>query len=405
MRTLSTMITTTVLLAALTHMAAAQDTRDSDQIAALERRLAAQEMLIRHLLERLEAVEAVHPAELDMLRSASLAGSGEEYVLADFHAGTDLMGNLDGLDERLDLMPTLGGYYDFEYLNDSRSSSPGTFRQHHVSMHLSKEYDDYRAFSEVEFEFGARFEGTGGEDLDEARGEVKLEQAWGEYLHSDLLTLRGGFILTPGHWNVNHYPNVVLSTKRPPMVRKIFPESFVGVMGYGTRYWGDFGLTYRAYVGNGESDFFTKQDDNDGKAFGGRVSFHAPTKGSFETFDVGISGYAEEPSNTESTRTWGLDTQIRTGNYELLVEFATRNAEQDRTGLYVQPSYRITDRLAVFSRYDRIDVQQDGLLQAYTLGINFRPIPPVSSKLEYLACQHSVQEDFNGVLASIAVAY
>ena len=70
-------------------------------------------------------------------------------------------------------------------------------------------------------------------------------------------------------------------------------------MGYGDKYLDDFGVTYYGYVGNGQSVFFTKHDDNEGKAVGGKVSFHLPSKGAFDTLDVGLSMYHESPSGED----------------------------------------------------------------------------------------------------------
>lgn len=382
-------------------------------VPALKARLAAQEEANRALLRRLESLEQSQAAMLrriETLTQDQQARDDEADLEAEREALLDeirdeFAEDFAGLEERLDLLPNLGGYYDFEYFNDGRKDSPGEFRQHHVSLFLAKEYDDFRFFSEVEFEFGTRFEGDGGLALEEARGEVKVEQGWGEHQILDELALRGGLILTPGYWNVNHYPNVVLSTRRPLMVRRVYPESFVGIMGLGSRYWKDFGITYYAYVGNGVSDNFARDDDNEGKAAGGRVSFHIPTDGKLETFDVGLSGYYESPTGVQRTRTWGFDAQVREGPWELLTEFAARDAEEDRTGFYFQPSYRFNEQWATFYRYDLLQIEHLGTSQEHTLGINYRPIPEVSLKLEYFRSVRSFDEDSNGVAASIAISF
>ncbi|MFQ5501110.1 MAG: hypothetical protein ACE5EQ_02290 [Phycisphaerae bacterium] len=382
--------------------------------AELKERLAAQEALNRELLERLESLEASQASLLKTIDTIiqhpdndaerKAAHDEEREALMD-ELREEFGEEFAGLEDRLDLLPDLGGYYDFEYINDGLKDSPGEFRQHHVSLFLAKEYDDFRFFSEIEFEFGTRFGGEGGLDLEEARGEFKLEQAWAERHILEPLTLRGGLALTPGYWNVNHYPNVVLSTRRPLMVRRVFPESFVGVMGYGTKYWDDFGVTYYAYLGNGVSDDAAKNDDNEGKAVGGRVSFHIPTKGKFETFDVGLSGYHESPTGEQRTRTWGFDAQVREGPWEVLTEFAARDAEEDRTGFYFQPSYRYNEKWAAFYRYDMLHIEHLGTTQEHSVGVNYRPIPEVSLKLEYFRSVLSFDEDSNGVAASIAISF
>ncbi len=394
-----TRILTVMIFALLCASSAAQT---ADRIAELERLLVEQQSVNRALMERVEAIERAHTAIEDRLHLAdsdSAAADDAGFLIEQLYE------EIGAVQERLDRQPTLSGYYDFEYLNDDRTDSPGEFRQHHLSLHVTKEWADYRMFAEAEFEFGAKFEGDGGLALEEARGEIKLEQAWGEYIMSDALVLRGGLMLTPGYWNVNHYPTVVLSTRRPLMVRRVFREAITGIMGYGTWYWGDFGLTYNAYVGNGESDIFTKHDDNEGKAVGGRVTFHVPSGGRLDKFDLGLSGYHESPTGTERTQTWGFDARIRKDRFELLTEFARRESDGDRTGLYFQPSYRFSDKWAMFYRYDLLDDDETGEQQEHTLGVNYRPIPEVSFKLEYFHANRSTDEDSSGVAASVAVSF
>ncbi|MCH9034825.1 MAG: hypothetical protein IID42_10020 [Planctomycetes bacterium] len=291
---------TVVSLAFFVLTAGQANAQGRDDMARLKETLETQQALNQKLLERIEALEAGQGAILAKIRSVEESIPDEAAWRAERDSlMEEIHSEYFDLQDRLDALPRLSGYYDFEYFNDNREDSPGEFRQHHLSLHLTKEWDKWRLFSEFEFEYGAKFEGDGGEELGEARGEVKLEQAWGEYVHSDALTLRGGLILTPGYWNVNHYPNVVLSTRRPLVVRNVFRESFVAVMGYGDKYLDDFGVTYYGYVGNGQSVFFTKHDDNEGKAVGGKVSFHLPSKGAFDTLDVGLSMYHESPSGED----------------------------------------------------------------------------------------------------------
>ncbi|MFQ5777353.1 MAG: hypothetical protein ACE5IP_05045 [Terriglobia bacterium] len=403
-----------LMLVALGSVPAVGDEAENTQeIALLKKKMAVQETLIQKqgaliqdLLKRLEVFEAAQARTGEKAEVASHTAASEEAGREEnARTLTDIRNDLDETVGRLDYLPQVGGYFDFEYFNDDRPNSPGEFRQHHVTLFLSQEYEKVRWFSELEFEFGVLFEGEGGRDLETARGEIKVEQGWGEYVLSDQLLLRGGLILTPGYWNVYHWPNLTLSTRRPLMVRKVYPESFTGVMGHGTKYWGDFGLTYYAYGSNGDSAFSPKEDDNENKAVGGRVSFHVPTETSFETFDLGISGYTDRPSGVERTRTWGLDAQIRQGPFELLAEFATRNAVEDRTGLYIQPAYRFTRWLTAFYRYDLLDIEQGDRAREHSLGLNFKLIPQAFFKLEYFRSDRLIGGDHNGVATSFVVSY
>ncbi len=402
-----------VLISLAAVSAAPVSGQDADEVAQLvarleaqEARLELQEALNEKLLKRIEALEAGQTTALEWIHTVEESVPDEETLREERESMmVEMREEYLDLQDRLDLLPTLSGYYDFMYHNDDREDSPSRFHHHRLSLHVTKEWDRWRLFSEVEFEHGTTFEGDGGEELEEARGEIKLEQSWTEYVHSDALTLRGGLILTPGYWNVNHYPNVVLSSEHPLMVRKVFRESFLGLMAYGTKYWDDFGVTYCGYVGNGQSVFFTRHDDNEGKAVGGKVSFHLPTRGKFDTLDLGLSMYHESPPNEDRVFTWGLEAQVRKGPWEVLSEFAGKDAEEDRAGFYLQPSYRFDEKWATFYRYDLLTIEHQGETQEHTLGVNFRPIPEISLKLEYIRSLHSNGEDYNATMASIAVAF
>jgi hypothetical protein len=140
----------------------------------------------------------------------------------------------------------LSGYDDFEYFNSNRDGGPSHFDQHHVSLFVSHTWQDWRFFAELEWEHGAELEdgdGTGG---------VLVESAWAEYLHADWLKARAGKLLLPRYWNVNHDPNVMLSSERSLMVKEIYPGDGTGLMFHGTAFVRDVGATYHLYVTNGE---------------------------------------------------------------------------------------------------------------------------------------------------------
>jgi hypothetical protein len=303
-----------------------------------------------------------------------------------------------GLTDRAEL----SGYYDFEYFNGNRDGHPSHFDQHHVSLFVSHTWKEWRFFAELEWEHGAELEDDGG------TGGVLVESAWAEYLHADWLKVRGGKLLLPQYWNVNHYPNVVLSTERPLMVREIYPGDGTGLMFYGTAYAGDMGATYRLYVTNGEDR--VNDDDNNGKAVGGRVTVHlAGLAGAFRRCDLGVSGYHENaPSHGGSDDIYGFDAQINTARFELLAEFASETEDgETNEGFYVQPSARVYREVRLFYRYGYVDAA--GIKHTrHTAGVNFRPMHNVSLKIE--ANDNEVDhggttEDWQGMATSVAIFF
>jgi len=378
---------------------------DQDQIIReLLRRLDAQEAVNAELLRRLAALEAVQKGALPP--AATPAATPEAPPVPPIEerlaAAEETAERNRGL---IDAMPKLIGYYDFEFFREGEPGTFAEFRQHHVFLDVLKEYEKFRVLSEFEFEYAPLLDGRGGQQIREARGEVSIEQAWAEYTTSDAFILRAGFLLTPNYWNVNHYPNVIVSTRPPLMVRNVYPESWVGIMAYGAKYWGGFGLGYHVYAHNGESADSGRHDTNNAKAVGGVLTFDLPKHRLFDTFKIGVNGYVDTPANNlERTRTWGLESQLRRGPFEVLAEFARRRAVENRSGVYLQPSYRVSSRWLAFYRYDRLFVDPAGETQANTLGANFRPIPSVSLKFEAYRTRRPAR-GFNGIASSFAVAF
>jgi len=380
-------------------------------IEQLLQRLTEQEQINQQLLQRVEKLEA---AQRDLLSGLeddkrSDTASSEVSVTTEYSVQMeiDTAEALDlsrQLDARLGDRPELSGYFDLEYFNDDSTRNHGEFRQHHLSLHINKDLAPFRFFSEVEFEYAPAFKGEGGAKPVEGRGEIKAEEAWVEYQQSDLFNIRGGLNVEPGYWNVHHYPNITLSTRRPLLVRNIFPRDFVGVLGYGSQYHDRYGWSYHLLVANGQSDDYGKHDDNESKAAGAGLRLHLmPNR--FDTFDVGIRGYSDNPTVTDRTSAWGFDTQIRQGSFELLAQLAMLDAVNDRTGIYIQPGFRSSDQLTTFLRYDLLDIDNGDKNEEFTLGVNFQPLPQLSLKLEYFHSKHSLTEDFNGLAASLAMAF
>jgi hypothetical protein len=311
-----------------------------------------------------------------------------------------------GLKTSLDALPTLNGYYDFEYLADNAPGDKSTFRQHHLTIFVGAHRGPWRFLSEVEFEDGVTLEGDG-TDV-EGKGAVNAENAWLERVFSDAFTVRTGKFLLPHYWNVNHYPNIVLSTNRPLMVRQVFPTDAVGLMAFGNRYRGRLGATWHAYVGNGESQ--TGTDDNENKAAGAHLSLHlgelfAP----FVRMDVGAAVHSERTGTgaaRDAVDVWGVDAQFNSHVVEVLFEYARRTADQAREGLYVQPSVKVSDTVRLFYRYDWLDTGPLSQTR-HTVGVNVQPRPDVALKLEVNTNRYDSpgDEDHEQVAASVALFF
>ena len=78
------------------------------------------------------------------------------------------------------------GYIDLEFEYDTEEKV-STFDGKHFNLVSTYTFDQFRIFSEIEWEHGTVLEG----DPADSEGEVALERAWFEYVYSDHLKLRG----------------------------------------------------------------------------------------------------------------------------------------------------------------------------------------------------------------------
>ena len=153
--------------------AAAKEVEKTEGIVQLKKNLTAQEVLIQkqaaliqELLQRVEALEASQAKTREKVGAVLLGRESAEASREEAEETlVSIRKDLEETSLKLDHLPQLGGYYDFEYFDDDRSNNPGEFRQHHVTLLLFQEHEKVRWFSEIEFEFGTLYKGEGGTNL------------------------------------------------------------------------------------------------------------------------------------------------------------------------------------------------------------------------------------------------
>lgn len=317
---------------------------------------------------------------------------------------------------------SIHGYYDFQYI-DADSEVLGSFIQNEFSVFLRSTTEDeqWTMFAELEFER------INGNDYLASRGaesdDIGIETAWLEYRYSDRFRVRGGKLLLPQYWQTYHYPNLTLSSTPPLMVGNVFPKSIVALQASGD-WWtrNERGISYTLYGGNGGDANREGLDRNENKAAGGRLTLRLAGKNKpdwLETLDLSVSSYLGDDDNGLGDTVLGADAQIRVGPVELLAELAHSNQARseprlfhafhrrdgESLGYYIQPSYRISPQWHVFYRFDYLDLDDEGRTpydeERHTIGVNFRPKPNISLKLEFFHGDPEEQEDFNGLASSV----
>lgn len=313
------------------------------------------------------------------------------------------------INARLDDMLTVSGYADVEYsVTDNAGSSPG-FRLHHLSLFFEKRItDQWRFFSEIEYEDAPKFEV--GVPVDENQGELFAEAINLSFQWRSDASLRIGRFFTPaGIWSVDHYPPFVPTQELPLHIGEIFPKVFDGAMAYGILPLGGNFLKYDLYWGNGEGNP-GKEDLNSHKATGLNAGLLLPF---LKHTEIGLTYYRDTLNDdTEKTAT-GVHMKIKGGGLTFQSEYATGNykpktgSDYKRSGYYAQLMYDVNN-WTVGGRYSFYDSDSTGNNEqvANSVFVDYHVSPAIVLKLEHhqFDFDDAALTDYTSTLFSV-VAY
>ena len=315
-----------------------------------------------------------------------------------------------------------------EWSDESSATKNGTFDIHHFNVVSTFRLDDeWRVFSEVEWEHGPAIEGSGGSGL------IALERAWVEFRASRALQIRAGKFLPPfGIYNERHDATpTFLMTFLPAAIygkhgnttggsQRLYAKFGTGVQVLGSVAFGTWTGSYHVYVSNGRGVNPGGTDDNRNKGLGARVILGS----AFEGLTLGASFYADRNGLAADTRqeAYAADVTARVSGFTLEVEGMIPRLEtldpmgvpsgSFRGGLayYAQGSYRIGERLTPFGRFERYDPDRsapDDHERSIVMGVNLAATGAVFLKSEvHLRSFGDPTRASNRLfLSSIAVAF
>ena len=253
----------------------------------------------------------------------------------------------------------------------------------------------WQAFSEIGFEHLVVVDDRGPTASDI---EVIVERLYVDYAATDTLTVRAGRYLTPfGRWNQVHAEPLVWTVSRPLVTQLTIPDHGTGAALLGSVALGLNTLDYTLYVDdsadldpvNGVADF---EDfdlpglSNDFRHAGGaQLRYHffgdrAELAASWASY-----AFTDTPGHMHA---FGVDGLLRWQRLELSGEFAWRDNSEFRNdrGGFVQAVVRLVGQLHGIGR---VEHYRSGILDRETsratLGLGWRPLPPLNFKLEYSA--------------------
>lgn len=341
---------------------------------------------------------------------------------------------------------SLGGYADLEYGDFENTNS--TFTQHRWVINIGAfPHERLRFNSELEIEYG-------GPNVPNADGEVKVEQAYLDFLIAEGVNLRAGALLVPfGRYNLYHDSDLQNLTDRPIMAKDVVPttwtEAGAGIFGEFNPVWGsyeDLNLGYELYVVNGLDTGFSdtglsggraslKADNNEDKSVVGRL-----TLSPWLNQELGVSGYwGGYDTANHDIKGIGFDTLSTIGSFELINEYAYFDVEQSSAsdvanffqGAYSQLNYHFwpkfldesflgrgfkDPKMTLVGRYDWALISDDSDASLgeneetrWTAGLNYRPVDNFVFKFEYQWNQTDNETlergDNNGFLTSMAIGF
>lgn len=297
---------------------------------------------------------------------------------------------------------SIGGYgeHHFNRFEDSEDKVDA----HRFVLYFGHQFtDNLRFFSEFELEHGLAGNG------DDKPGEVELEQAYIEWDYSKNHSVQFGQFLVPvGIMNETHEPDTFYGTERNLVEKNIIPATWWET---GIQLMGELapGLSYNAGVHSGLAididggDYKIRDGrQKSAKAVAEDLAYTARLK------YTGIAGlelgatvqYQEDLTQGQQSDASALLTELhaayQTGPFAVRALWAEWDIDGDQfealgadsqEGWYVEPSYKITDKLGAFVRYSEYNNKAGSSAsddtEVWEYGVNYWLHPQVVLKADY----------------------
>lgn len=308
---------------------------------------------------------------------------------------------------------SIGGYgkVDYTHYRDNPSNKADKTDIYRAIMYFGYAFtDDIKFFSEIEWEHGGR-ESTGGYSI--------VEQAYLDLGLTDTASIKLGHMIVPmGMVNLYHEPTAFYSVSRPEVEKYIVPSTWHenGAIVYGKVNNFDYnvgimtglnaadGTEVRGMRQSGQKadsdDFgFVARGDYQNRGFyvgaslftGGAAQNNTALKGVDTTITELHAGY-----NLNRIHVNALYAQSEVSNANKVATLNGANASGKGSGYYVNVGYDITPEWAPFIQYENYNrfeekydatgasVAADKDITNTTIGINYKPVPNVVLKANYV---------------------
>ena len=320
----------------------------------------------------------------------------------------------------------IGGYGELHYNKlekDDGSGDKDAVDYHRFVLFTSHQFSDsIRFFSELEVEHSIAGDGQ--------VGEVELEQAYVEWDLANNKSAKAGLFLMPvGILNETHEPDTFCGTERNAVEKNIIPATWweagaalSGELSPGLRY--DIAAHSGLFLDDGE---YKPRDGRqkvgkakaDDMAFTGRLKY---------TAIPGLELAASLQMQTDMRQNEGdkiggtlFETHLawQKDDFQLRALYASwdfddainsiKAGADEQTGFYIEPSYKITDKLGVFARISEYDntagSAADSAIEQIDLGVNYWLHPNVVFKIDYQNQDNSSGTGSDGINIGVGFSY
>lgn len=311
----------------------------------------------------------------------------------------------------------IGGYGEVHY-NNKENGRTDEIDVHRFVMYLGHDFNDrVRFFSEVELEHSIAG--------DDQPGEVELEQAYVEWDYAERQSAKFGLFLVPiGIINETHEPETFYGVERNSVESRIIPSTWweSGVMlggeiapglrydlgvhsGFETAATGSSALDIRA--GRQKSAEATAEEF----AYTGRLRYTG-----IAGLELAVAANYQEDllqgqvagADTASGLLYETHAVYETGPFGLRALYAQWDIDGDlaqaigkdeQKGWYLEPSWRLTEKLGLFARYSEWDTQAgdpiDSEVEQFDVGFNYWLVPNVVLKADWADQRNGSGDGFN----------
>ena len=364
---------------------------------------------VRDLRRQLESTES----KLEEMRQKIARNTQTVEATADAVAeSAEAKGTASSLKEGF----AIGGYGELHYNN--LDAEDERFDRDEIDFHRFVLYFSYdfserlRFVSELELEHSVAGEGQ--------EGEIELEQAYIEYDFSKRSSGRAGLFLLPiGILNETHEPNTFYGVERNAVENVIIPTTWwVGGIGFTHRM--DSGLSFDLSIHEGLKLGISQSTSETRIRSGRQKTSEADASDFAYTASVryaGIPGlqlgaaiqYQSDPTQNGDDAVddaWLYEAHViyNRGGFGLRALYAAWSLDaedgveargyDEQSGWFVEPSYRITEKIGIFARYEDVEGGRSrDQFEQWTTGFNYWPHEQVVLKFDYQERQHEAETD------------